>query len=40
VTRILEFRNQDGVPVIRRNQSLGKYRPFAVEAGAAARDES
>jgi acyl dehydratase len=39
VTRILEFRNQDGVPVIRRHQSLGKYPPFAVGAEAAARDD-
>ena len=39
VTRILEFRNQDGVPVIRRHQSLGKYKPFAVGAEAGARVE-
>jgi acyl dehydratase len=39
VTRILEFRNQDGVPIIRRHQSLGKYKPFAVGAAAGARDE-
>jgi acyl dehydratase len=39
VTRVLEFRNQDGVPVIRRRQALGKYQPFAVGAEAGARDD-
>ncbi len=40
VTRILEFRNQHGQPVIRRHQSLGKYPPASIEAESGARDES
>ncbi|HEY7063883.1 MAG TPA: MaoC family dehydratase N-terminal domain-containing protein [Chloroflexota bacterium] len=39
ITRILEFRNQDGVPVIRRRQSLGKYPAFSVVAEAGRRDD-
>jgi acyl dehydratase len=39
VTRILEFRNQHGEPIIRRHQSLGKYPAFAVAADAGARDD-
>ena len=38
VTRILEFRNQDGEPVIRRHQSLCKYPPTTLTADAGARD--
>ncbi len=40
VTRILEFRNQDGEVVIRRRQSLGKYRPFSVTADGSAPDDA
>lgn len=39
VTRILEFRNQDGEVVIRRHQSLGKYPPTSL-APAGSGDES
>jgi acyl dehydratase len=37
VTRILEFRNQHGEPVIRRRQSLGKYPPASVAADSGVR---
>jgi len=39
ITRVLEFRNQDGEPVIRRRQALGKYKPFAVDGETDARDD-
>jgi acyl dehydratase len=40
ITRVVEFRNQDGELVIRRRQILGKYPPAAVAAGSGARDDS
>lgn len=40
ITRILEFRNQDGEPVIRRRQAMGKYPALCVGADAGARNDA
>jgi acyl dehydratase len=40
ITRVLEFRNQDGEIVIRRRQALAKYPPSTLEAESGAREES